>query len=285
LHFVLLGILGLVVGGFGTIIGAGGGFLLLPLLAVIYPTDPADLLASISLTVVFFNALSGTIGYARMKRIDYRAGGLFAAATLPGAVLGALVTKQLQRQAFDVILAVTIIGVAVFILIASGKGRLIDPEDGHASGEAPAGPVTYNRWLGVGISAVVGFVSSLLGIGGGIIHVPALVFLLKFPVHVATATSHFVLAITAAVGTGTHLAQGAFAHGGVRRTAALAVGVVIGAQIGARLSKHAPNRLIMRCLAVALILVGIRIVWDDLRIEKEKPADSAVMPLSTPPGR
>ncbi len=204
-----------------------------------------------------------------MKRIDYRAGGLFAAATVPGAILGALATSALKRQAFDIILAVTIIGIAVFILIASGKGRLIDPEDGHGgdgpgSGQGHAGRVAYNRWLGIGISAVVGFVSSLLGIGGGIIHVPALVFLLKFPVHVATATSHFVLAISAAIGTATHLAQGAFNNGGARRTIALAVGVIIGAQVGARLSKHAPNRAIMRCLAVALIVVGIRIIWDDL---------------------
>ncbi len=263
--FFLLGLLGIVVGGFGTIIGAGGGFLLLPLLAVMYPTDEPNLLASISLTVVFFNALSGTIGYARMKRIDYRAGGLFAAATVPGAILGAIVTTTLKRQAFDIILAVSIIAVAVFILVASGRGRLIDPEDGHATPGSTPGPVRYNRGLGIGISAVVGFLSSLLGIGGGIIHVPALVFLLHFPVHVATATSHFVLAITAAVGTATHLAEGAFSHGGVRRTAALAVGVIIGAQIGARLSKHAPNRAIMRCLAVALIVVGLRIVWDDLK--------------------
>jgi uncharacterized protein len=265
MQWLLLVLLGLAVGGFGTIIGAGGGFLLMPVLAVLYPKDPPNLLATISLTVVFFNALSGSIGYARMKRIDYRAGGLFAIATIPGAVVGAVVTSYLKRQVFDAILGGAIIGVAVFILVAAARGRLVDPEHGDAGTEQGPRAVRYNRGLGVALSVGVGFMSSLLGIGGGIIHVPALVFLLKFPVHIATATSHFVLAITAAAGTATHVFEGAFHDGGIRRTASLAIGVVVGAQIGARLSHHAPNRLIMRSLAVALILVGIRIIWDDFR--------------------
>src|SRR5205085_2347047 len=120
-----------------------------------------------------------------------------------------------------------------FIFISSRKGRLGGPAPNDATGSERAGPRRYNMTLGVLISLAVGFVSSLLGIGGGIVHVPALVFVLKFPVHVATATSHFVLAVTAATGTAVHLWEGSFAGHGVRRTAALAVGVVIGAQVGA----------------------------------------------------
>jgi hypothetical protein len=84
------------------------------------------------------------------------------------------------------------------------------------------------------ISIVVGYVSSFLGIGGGIIHVPALSYFLGFPVHIATATSHFVLAIMALTGTLVHIAIGTFSHG-VHRTIALAIGVLVGAQIGAHL--------------------------------------------------
>ena len=106
---------------------------------------------------------------------------------------------------------------------------------------------------------VVGFLSSLLGIGGGIIHVPVLSQLLGFPVHVATATSHFVLAIMALAGSLVHLATGEL-RPGLGRVAALAAGVLIGAQVGARLSSRVHGVWIMRGLAVALGFVGLRIL-------------------------
>ena len=99
----------------------------------------------------------------------------------------------------------------------------------------------------------------MLGIGGGIVHVPALVGLLGFPVHVATATSHFMLAIMAGTGTIAHVAAGAFHHG-LRRTVALAIGVLIGAQLGARLSSRIHGDWVMRALAIALAAVGVRIL-------------------------
>src|SRR5689334_2613615 len=99
-----LGLLGIAIGAFGTLIGAGGGFLLVPTLALLYPQDPPELIASISLAVVFFNALSGSISYARMKRIDYRAGLAFSAASIPGAILGARTTAAIDRSTFDLLL-------------------------------------------------------------------------------------------------------------------------------------------------------------------------------------
>jgi uncharacterized membrane protein YfcA len=66
--------LGLLVGAFGTLIGAGGGFILMPVLLLVYPRDKTELITAISLAVVFFNALSGSFAYARMKRVDYKSG-------------------------------------------------------------------------------------------------------------------------------------------------------------------------------------------------------------------
>ena len=123
----------------------------------------------------------------------------------------------------------------------------------------------YNQVIGIVLSIFVGFVSSLLGVGGGFIHVPALTRLLNFPVHVATATSHFVLAVMALTGTLVHIAHGAFQHG-VRRTAILAVGVLIGAQIGAHLSNRIGGKSIIRGLALALVFVGLRLVWSELSL-------------------
>ncbi|MFH1092507.1 MAG: sulfite exporter TauE/SafE family protein [Pseudomonadota bacterium] len=108
--------LGIAVGSYGTLIGAGGGFVLMPVLLLMYPDQPAELLTSISLAVVFFNALSGSEAYALMKRIDYRSGLMFAAATIPGAVLGALNTSYVPRRLFDVIFGVLLLAAAIFLV-------------------------------------------------------------------------------------------------------------------------------------------------------------------------
>ncbi|MBV9940540.1 MAG: sulfite exporter TauE/SafE family protein [Solirubrobacterales bacterium] len=262
---VLLGLLGFAVGVFGTLVGAGGGFILTPVLLLVYPQSSPALITAISLIVVFFNAGSGSIAYARQKRIDYRSGSVFALCTLPGAVVGVLVADKVSRPGFDVIMGVALTALAWWLV----RGRK-QPNGGHGGGGTARTIVDrdgnlyrygVNVRLGALFSLAVGFVSSFLGIGGGVVHVPVLVTVLGFPTHVATATSHFVLAWMALVATLTHVAVGTF-HGGVglRRSAALSVGVVLGAQLGALLSQRLSGTVIQRLLAVGLLVLGVRLV-------------------------
>jgi uncharacterized membrane protein YfcA len=270
--FLVLIAVGFGVGAYGTLIGAGGGFMLMPLLLLSYPKESPDLLTSISLAVVFFNALSGSEAYGLMKRIDYRSGLMFATATVPGAVLGALNTSYVPRHVFDAIFTVLMIAGAIFLLVHPGASKatskqtvpsrwlirrqLVDAHGNHYD-------YSFNPVLGIGLSLFIGYASSFLGIGGGIIHVPVLGYFLHFPVHVATATSHFILAIMALTGTIVHIVTGTFTHG-VHRAIALAIGVALGAQLGAHFSQRVKGPWIIRSLALALGLVGIRLlmsVW------------------------
>ncbi len=258
--------LGVVVGGFGTIIGVGGGFILVPVLLLAYPDDDPAIITSISLAVVFFNALSGSLGYARLRRTDYRTGLTFAVATVPGAIVGAAATNWLPRQAFDLTFGLLLIAVSIYIAFRAGATsdrRLAILRPSAQRSLTDSAGVTYaysfNRELGITISFFVGFIASFLGVGGGIIHVPAMVSLLNFPAHVAIATSHFILVFTALTGTVVHIVDGSLAEGWARMTA-LAVGVVAGAQIGARLSDRLPAGAIVRLLAGALFVVAIRLI-------------------------
>lgn len=258
--------LGFLLGAFGTLIGAGGGFLLVPLLLLLYPHESTEVLTSISLAVVFFNAASGSLAYARMGRIDYRAAFLFSLATVPGAILGALSTAAVPRRLFDAILGILMIWAAAHLLRHPHESYESSCDVPGANGSTPTIPpktltrdVSSRTPLGMLLSVGVGYVSSFLGIGGGIVHVPLLVRVLRFPVHTATATSHLILAIMALSGTVVHVTTGAFHHG-VRRTAALAVGVVFGAQLGAILSNRIHGNWIIRSLAIALAFVGLRIL-------------------------
>src|SRR5438309_102653 len=108
--------LGFLVGTFGTLIGAGGGFILVPVLLFLYPSLPPEVVTSISLAVVFLNAASGSVAYARLKRIDYKSAIIFALATLPGSIIGALVTAHLPRHIFNIILGILLIAIGIYLL-------------------------------------------------------------------------------------------------------------------------------------------------------------------------
>lgn len=256
LEFLWLSTLGLFAGGYGTLIGAGGGFILAPALLLIYPRETPQSVAVISLGVVLFNSLSGTLAYLRSGRIDYKSGWLFAAATMPGAIIGALTTAQIGRALFNLAFGSLLVLVGVFSLVNPGRNAAAMA---HAArdGKAKLSPLRIAVALCLGL--LLGFISSFLGIGGGFLYVPALIYLLDFPIHTATATSLFILTLTSFAGSLTHWSAGLFDHG-LRQVVPLAIGAIVGAQVAARFSRRLHGEWLIRGLAGALILVGLRLI-------------------------
>lgn len=265
---LLLGLLGFGAGALGAFIGAGGGFILAPLLLLLFPSQPASLVTSMSLTAVAVNALSGSFIYGRARRIAYRSALLLGGVAVPGAILGSLLTRWMPRGVFDALFALILAGLALYLLLrpphnpqevqrASGRGRwvevVVDRWDRRYT-------VSFNPWLGAGASFLVGLVGTTMGIGGGPFRVPIMVYLLNFPVPIATATSLLALAIYTGVGVLTHLLTGERAPLSLA-TLALLAGMVVGSQIGARLSVRAKGQLIVRVLAVVLLGVAARLFF------------------------
>ncbi|MCL2679115.1 MAG: sulfite exporter TauE/SafE family protein [Dehalococcoidia bacterium] len=255
--------LGFFAGAYGTLVGIGGAVVLTPILLLIYPGADPRVLTSITMAVVFINALSGTAAYMRLRRIDYRSGFLFAIATVPGTVLGVWVLGHIPQKTFESIFGAALLMFSVLIWtkprrtvsFASGRGAPVAITDRH--GEIFS--YSVNRPLGVALSFATGFIAGLLGIGGGIIHMPALIYLLGFPAHVATATSHFILVFTGLTGTLTHAVSGAYAQVWTILLP-IAAGVIPGAQLGAWLSRRVKGPLLMRLLALALAMAGARML-------------------------
>lgn len=261
IEIALLAIMGFFAGVFGTMIGIGGGVIFVPVFLLFFHFSPQQAVGT-SICAVFFNALSGSISYLRQKRVDIRAGWKFALATLPGAWLGAWLNQYVTSRTLELIFAILLIALSIFIFIRVESGKKGESEDKHTRTlvdfQNHVFKYTPKEGLGIILSFLVGIISSLLGIGGGIIHVPALIFLLGFPVHIATATSHFVLAISTFFGSASHFYLGNVLIIPAIIVAALAIP---GAQIGAKLSRRAKNKLITRLLAVALFLVGVRLLF------------------------
>lgn len=253
IEFFRLAPIGFLVGAYGTLVGAGGGSVLVPVLLVLLPQESPASVTSISLAVVFFNAYAGTISYMRMGRIDFRTGTLFTLASLPGAILGTLLVHEMPRSLFDPLFGCLLLAIGAY-LVGNPLGHRSDEEDHPTTAE-----VNHRTLLGSIGSAYIAVLSSLLGIGGGIIHVPFLIRLLRMPPHMATATSHFVLTFMALAATSTHIALGEFDRG-LAPTMYLSIGVMMGAPLGAALSSRLKGSLIVRLLALALGFVGLRLL-------------------------
>jgi uncharacterized membrane protein YfcA len=257
--------LGFLTGTYGTLIGVGGAVVMVPALLFIWPEATPETITSISLPIVFVNALSGTVAYARQGRIDYRTGLLFAPATIPGAFLGVGVTQLLNRKVFSIIFGLLIFLISIFLLLKpTPRGNYRPNLPGSTSrtvtnAQGETSIYYFNRSLGIVLSFAVGFLGGLLGIGGGSIHVPVMIYLLHFPIHIATATSHFILVFTSLTASLTHTVWGTYAQTW-QLLPWLAVGVVPGAQFGAWLSRKLRGILIVRLLALALTILGVRLL-------------------------
>ena len=147
----------------------------MPVLLFIYPQEHQQTLTAISLAVVFL-IFSGATAYARLKRIDYQSGLMFAAATIPGAIFGVITNASIPRRGFEAIFSVFLISLALFLFLRPKS-------DVRAAAETPS-PVRgltrvfqsldgisfeyhYSPWLGVAVFFFLGFIATFLGIGGG----------------------------------------------------------------------------------------------------------------------
>jgi hypothetical protein len=244
---------GIFVGMFGTLIGVGGGFIIVPLLTIVYQFTPQHAVGT-SMVIVALNALSGTVAYIRQRRIDYKTGLLFASATLPGSFLGAYLLQMISKPIFDVSFGILLLSISTYLGIRKQPVTEIISID---SFQRP----NYNKYLGLFISFLVGFVASMAGIGGGVVHVPAMIYLFGFPPFIAIPTSHFILAISATFAGGSHAFIGEVEWSFIPF---LGTGAIIGAQIGGRLSHKIKSVWIIRILLVVMMIVAVRLIGRNL---------------------
>ncbi len=272
LSYLGLTALGFGVASYGTLIGAGGGFMLMPLLLLLYPHQNPSELAAVSLACILLNTTSGTTAYARMKRIDYKSAFLFASTIVPGSVLGAMTTGCVPREYFEGGFALFLLALALFLTLkpkTDSHGMRSERPSHISSGRKPITKIVngivfeyeYNRVLGMALFFFLGFLVSFLGIGGGSLIVPALIYLLNFPIFIAGGTTQLIVAIVCFTGTVMHIGIGSFNAWDLHRVAAIGIGMLMGAQMGAFLSTKIKGVWIVRSLAAALAAAGIRMVF------------------------
>lgn len=230
---------------YGTLVGLGGGFMLMPIFLLLFKlSNPVA--AGTSLAIVCLNAGSGALGYLVRKKVNVKAGVVFALATFPGAYFGSAVNEKLSGALFSAIFGAVLLVLSVYFWF---RGRRADVDEARAP-----------RWVfsaGIPISIFVGFLSSILGIGGGIVHVPAMSEVQRFPFKEAVATSHFILFFTALVGALSYYHAGNF---DLSLVIPIGLGVVVGGQTAAAVSKKISNKVLIRLLCAGFLVVGLKMI-------------------------
>jgi uncharacterized membrane protein YfcA len=270
---LLMIVLGFVVGVLSGMFGVGGGFLTTPLL-IFYGIPPTVAVASAT-TQITGASVSGVMVHSRRGGVDMKMAAVMIVGGLFGSVVGAALFRLLQSSGqIDVVIGL------LYVLILFSIGGLMLKDSlvtlGYLSSSAPQQPQRHNRWVaslpwrwrfyrsGLYISPIAplalgfgaGILTVFLGIGGGFILVPAMIYLLGMPARIVIGTSlTMVLAVSAATTMVHSLTTRAV---DIVLAALLLVGGVFGAQYGAILTTRVKPDYLRLALAIIILLVGLR---------------------------
>ncbi len=261
LEFLALMAAGAAIGLYATTVGAGGGFLLAPLLLVRHgEAEPAEVTMAALLIVAVSSGIS--TGFSlRQCRVDWRVGLMLLAAAVPAALLGAAGTSVLPRSVFAILFAALLLVLGVF-LMARPEAPAGQPGAGgwprhfvDGEGRRWVYRVPVRRSLFASFSAA--FVAALAGIGGGLIFTPLNTHLVRMPHALAVPVSHVVIAGLALVVVLFHTTAGNVGDP-LDDVPALGIGVIVASRLANRLQRRLGAGLLTRFLAIGLLAVGAR---------------------------
>jgi len=227
---------------FGSLVGLGGGFVVIPMLRLLFNTAPT-LVSGTSLVFVFANTASSAVGYFRNRRIDLRLAIPIVIGGVPGALLGSVAVHYFTPKGFDLTFGVLLVVLAILVMNRRSTNTV-----------EPFASTFAHRWpVGLTAGFIVGVFSTLFGIGGGLILVPLLLIGARMPAHIVAATSGFVIFCTAPVGILTHALEHdidwAFAL-------PLVIGGIGGGSIAPKISKRISSPRLITLLALGFLLAA-----------------------------
>ncbi len=259
----------LVAGVFGSLLGIGGGILLVPVLILVFHFSPHTAMGA-SLVSVIATSSGAAAAYVRDKISNIRVGMFLEIATTTGAISGALIAASISTSLLSIIFGL--------VLLFSIYGMV------QKHGEELPGGVREHRWAkplrlngtyhdallgkdipyvvagipgGLGVMYMAGLISGLLGIGSGAFKVLGMDLFMKLPFKVSTATSNFMIGVTAAASAGFYFAKG-WIDPGV--SAPVALGVLIGATAGTHLMSRMRSRTLRFVFMPVLFFAAVEML-------------------------
>ncbi len=263
----------LVAGFIGSLVGLGGGIIVVPVLTLVYGIDIRYAIGA-SIVSVIATSSGAAAAYVRQHMTNVRVALLLEMATTSGAVCGALLAGFVDSRwlyaIFGVVLAMSAVAMLRRLREPGGPvpadswadrlrlhGRYFDPSERTIVSYR----VTHTK-LGLLLMYLAGGLSGLLGIGSGVLKVPAMDLAMRIPIKISTATSNFMIGVTAAASAGVYFARGDIDP---FLAAPVATGVVVGATVGSRVLGRTDNRVLRIIFIVILLAVSAEMAWKGFR--------------------
>ncbi|MBM4388068.1 MAG: sulfite exporter TauE/SafE family protein [Deltaproteobacteria bacterium] len=270
MHEQLISLLVSLFAGFiGSIIGVGGGIIIVPFLTLFLGVDIHHAVSA-SLISIIATSSAASPGYIRRNLVNLRVANLLEAASVTGAVMGAVIGLLAGSLLVLSLYAGLLLFVSVSMAFKRTGGNEIGRDDGAFSkalgldssyrDEALGAEVAYSvHGIGYAIPAsfVSGILSTILGIGGGIFNVPLMTRVMRMPIKAGSATSAFMIGITAAAGSSVFLARGMIDP---RIAAPVAIGVLAGALAGNRIMNRISGNAIRYIFSGVAFILFIRVL-------------------------
>lgn len=245
----------------GSLVGLGGGIVVVPALTLLLGVDIRSAIAA-SVIAVIATSSGAAAAYTRDRLSNLRVAMFLEVATVAGAITGAVVTGLVPSGALSTVFAGVMVIAAVSMFRRRQESATVPPSraadalrlHGSYPDRRTGTEVSYRvarPAAGFGLMYVAGAASGLLGIGGGVFKVPALDLAMRLPIKVSTATSNLMIGVTAAGAGFVYLARGDVDP---LLAGPVALGVLAGAALGARVMPHLHGQWV-RLLFVAVLLV------------------------------
>lgn len=261
-------LLSIVAGVFGSILGLGGGIIITPALTLLFGIDIKYAIGA-SIVSVIATSSGAAVAYIRDKITNIRIGMFLEIATTIGAITGAFISGLISPKYLYIIFGLLLLYSSFAMLKKRGQelpGNVVPHPianklklNGQYYDKVLKKDVSYNVtgvYGGFGMMYVAGVISGLLGIGSGIFKVMAMDLFMKLPLKVSSATSNFMIGVTAAASAGVYLLRGDIDP---KIAAPVALGVLIGATIGTKIMQNLKSKTIRMIFIPVLAFVSIQI--------------------------
>jgi uncharacterized membrane protein YfcA len=250
LEFVIAAfVLAVTAGALGALLGLGGGVIIVPALTVVLGVDIRYAIGA-SIVAMIATSSGSTVRYMREGLVNIRIALFLELATVVGALVGAYLAGVISHRTLYFVFAALAVAIGALMLrsrheesVPTPRPALVSRSLGlggtvvESAGQAPVDYEATRTPLGLGMSFLAGSVSGLLGVGGGVLKVPAMNVAMGVPIKVATATSSFMIGVTAAASAGVFFHRGDIAP---CVTAPVVIGVLAGTLLGTRLHRTIP---------------------------------------------
>jgi hypothetical protein len=239
--------LGFAAGILGSMIGLGGGIIVVPVLTFL--GFPPTVAASNSLFAALSNSIASTISYSRQKRIEYFLGLKLGLLAIPGTILGAIISTDVAPDIFKILFGFVLVASAIYIFLR----KQIESREKIISKQMII--------FAIGASFFAGIISSFFGIGGGIIFVPLMVVGMGMSMKKAAPTSQLILLFASLSGVIVHSVLG---HPDFLQAGFLAIGSFFGGLVGAKLSLSVKERNLKILVSVVILIAAGKLFFDSL---------------------